>query len=65
MAIWKRLPKPNPEKEAALQEQLSKEKLSCKDKLAMMISAFFVLFVPTVLVLLVFVALILIFFALF
>ena len=65
MAIWKRLPKPDAKKEAALREEFNKESVTWKDKLAMVISAFLVLFIPTVLILLVFVVLILLLGALF
>ena len=50
--FWKNITKPNPKKEKELRDQLSEEAITLKDKLAMILSAFAVLFVPAVLVLL-------------
>ena len=50
--FWKNITKPNPKKEKELRDQLIEEELTLKDKLAMILSAYAVLFVPAVLVLL-------------
>lgn len=50
--FWKNITKPNPKKEKELRDQLSEEEITLKDKLAMILSAYAVLFVPAVLVLL-------------
>ena len=52
MGIWKNITKPNPKKEKELREQLRDEEITAKDKLAMILSAYVMLFLPAVLVLL-------------
>ena len=47
-----RIPKPDPEKEREKIEQLSQEEVSWKDKLAMILSAYLVIGLPVILVLL-------------
>ncbi len=57
--IWKRLRKATKEEEIQFGKMLEEEKVGCKDQFAMLVSAFFVIFLPAVLVLLGFGALIL------
>ncbi len=60
--IWRRLKKSTPEEEAQFAEQLDESKPTAKDKFAMIFSAMLVIFVPCVLILLAFAALILLVF---
>ncbi|MBE5761321.1 MAG: hypothetical protein E7334_04925 [Clostridiales bacterium] len=53
MAIWKRLKKSTPEQEEEFSEIMTEEKVGFKDKMAMIVSAFFVLVVPSALVLII------------
>ena len=46
------IPKPDPEKEQQKIDQLSQEEVSWKDKLAMILSAYLVIALPVILVLL-------------
>lgn len=50
--FWKNITKPDPKKEKELRDQLSNEEIGWKDKLAMIVSAYAVLFFPAVGVLL-------------
>ncbi len=50
--IWNRIKPPDPEKEEQFHQQMKDVKLSWKDKLAMVLSAFVVLFLPALLVVL-------------
>ena len=59
--FWKNITKPDPKKEKELRDQISQEELSWKDKQAMIISAYAVLFLPAVGVLLLLVFLMLLF----
>ena len=49
--IWKRLKKSTPEQEEEFKERMSEENVSLKDKFAMVISAFLMLVLPSILVL--------------
>ena len=49
--IFKRLKKVTKEQEREFEENLAKENIGAKDKFAMLISAFFVLVIPSILVL--------------
>ena len=53
MAIWKRLKKSTPEQEEEFREIMTEEKVGFKDKMAMIVSAFIVLVVPSALVLII------------
>ena len=57
--IFKRLRKSTPEEEREFAERMSDEQVTRKDKFAMVFSAFLVIVVPCILVLLAFAALIL------
>ena len=59
--FWKNSTKPDPEKEKELRDQISDVELTWKDKLAMIVSAYAVLFLPAVGVLLLLVFLMLLF----
>ncbi len=48
--IWNRIKPPDPEKEAQFHEQMKDVKLGWKDKLAMILSAYVVLLLPALLV---------------
>lgn len=48
MGIWKNITKPNPEKEKKLRDEIAQEEIGWKDKLAMIVSAYAVLFLPAV-----------------
>ncbi len=50
--IWRRLRKATKEEEIAFGKMMEEEKVGCKDQFAMLFSAFFVIFLPAVLVLL-------------
>ena len=50
--FWKNITKPDPKKEKELRDQISEEEITWKDKLAMILSAYAVLFLPAVGVLL-------------
>ena len=60
--IWRRLKKSTPEEEAHFAEQMEEERLSAKDKFAMVASAILVIFVPCALILLALAGLILLLF---
>ena len=49
--IFKRLKKSTPEQEEEFKERMSDEQLTLKDKFAMTVSAFFMLVLPSILVL--------------
>ena len=49
--IWTRLKKSTPEQEEDFKERMSDENVSLKDRFAMMISAFLMLVLPSILVL--------------
>lgn len=51
MAIWKRLKKSTPEGEAKFRERMSDENVPFTDKLIMVMTAFVVLLLPSVLIL--------------
>lgn len=55
MAFWKKLPRPDPGAEEKFRRDLEKEGIHVgwKDKLAMLLSAFLVLFLPAALIVLV------------
>ena len=59
--FWKNITKPDPKKEKELRDQLSGEEIGWKDKLAMIISAYAVLFLPAVGILLLLVFLMMLF----
>ena len=50
--IWKRLKKSTPEEEKEFEERMSDEKLTFKDKLAMIISAILIIVLPCLVILL-------------
>ena len=52
--IWKRLKKPSREKEQEFQDMMSGEEVTWKDKLAMVFSAYLVILVPCIVILLAF-----------
>ncbi len=56
--IWRRLHKATPEQEAEFAEGMAEEKPSFQEKLVMLLTAYAVLLVPAVIVLLVLVALV-------
>ena len=59
--FWKNITKPDPKKEKELRDQLSEEEIGWKDKLAMIVSAYAVLFFPAVGILLLLVFLMMLF----
>ena len=59
--FWKNITKPDPKKEKELRDQLSEEEIGWKDKLAMIVSAYAVLFLPAVGILLLLVFLMMLF----
>ena len=50
--IWKRLKKSTPEEEKEFEERMSDEKLTFKDKLAMIISSILIIVLPCLVILL-------------
>lgn len=50
--IWKRLKKSTPEEEKEFEERMSDEKLTFKDRLAMIISAILIIVLPCLVILL-------------
>ena len=60
--IWRRLKKSTPEQDEQFRQTMSDEKLTWRDKLAMMLSAYVAILLPCLLVLLVFGFLILLLF---
>lgn len=48
--FWKHLKKSTPEQEAEFQERMSNEKVTWKDKLAMVLAAFLTILLPCALV---------------
>ncbi len=50
--IWRRLKKSTPEQDAEFQERMTEAKLTFKDKLAIVLSAYLVLLLPALAVLL-------------
>ena len=51
--IWKRLKKSTPKEEKEFQENLEKENVGVKDFIALLSSAFFVLILPCIVILLI------------
>ncbi|MBQ6809539.1 MAG: hypothetical protein IJP09_02375 [Clostridia bacterium] len=49
--IWRRLKKSTPEQEKEFKENLEKENVGIKDFVALLVSAFFVLILPCILIL--------------
>lgn len=49
--IWKRLKKSTPEKEAEFADRMEEAKVTWKDRFAMIVSAFLVIFLPCTLIL--------------
>lgn len=49
--IWKKIKKPDPEKEAKWREDIKNERISFKDTAAILISAFVIIILPVMLIL--------------